>query len=761
MAPSFPWRKHLRAAMAAVIGSQLALTAIALPARADSPTSPAATTCALGGGVQHVISVEFDNVHFTRDNPNVPSDLEQMPNLLNFIKSNGALDTNHHTPLIAHTATDILTSLTGLYGDRMGVPISNSFGYFKSDGSVAFAPSFTYWTTPVSTADPNYNMIAAPGTDAPAPWVPFTRAGCNVGGFSTANIEFENPAIDVPTVYGPNSPQEAEVKADPKQAVTDFEGVAVHCAQGAATCAAANNGVADVLPSEPGGYSGFNGLFGAKYVMPVISPSGPMVDLDGNVINGANSNPGFPGFDPTASQSLGYVAAMQEHGIPVTYAYIADAHDNHAGHAAFGPGEAGYVSTLKSYDAAWGKFFARLATDGIDQHNTLFVFTADEGDHFVGGAPSPAGCDGVTTPCTYSQIGELTGNLTGLLATQQSITTPFSVHSDSAPNFYVKGNPGQTDATTRSLEQAVGKLTATNPLSGNTDTLTNFLADQAEMKLLHMVTADPARTPTFTMFAKPDYFLVTGAANCTSPCVSENPAFAWNHGDVAPEINNTWLGLVGPGVKPLGVTDQAWSDHTDVRPTMMTLVGLKDDYTHQGRALFELLADVTVPQTLRAHRETLIRLAQAYKQINAAVGQLGLDSLKIATAAAESNTPGDATYTQLVSEISSVTSQRDSLAGQMEGLLSAATFNGQALDEQQAKSLIDQAQTLLKRVSQDAANASVAPTPTATVTPTVTPTGTAASTTPTPTTTASASTATATATGTVTPTRTVTATATP
>ena len=33
------------------------------------------------GKIKHVVYVEFDNVHFTRDNPNVPSDLEQMPNL--------------------------------------------------------------------------------------------------------------------------------------------------------------------------------------------------------------------------------------------------------------------------------------------------------------------------------------------------------------------------------------------------------------------------------------------------------------------------------------------------------------------------------------------------------------------------------------------------------------------------------------------------------------------------------------------------------
>jgi hypothetical protein len=38
-----------------------------------------------GSKIKHVIFVQFDNVHFRRDNPNVPSDLEQMPNLLNFL----------------------------------------------------------------------------------------------------------------------------------------------------------------------------------------------------------------------------------------------------------------------------------------------------------------------------------------------------------------------------------------------------------------------------------------------------------------------------------------------------------------------------------------------------------------------------------------------------------------------------------------------------------------------------------------------------
>src|SRR5438874_7643299 len=144
-------------------------------AAAPAATSPG--TCTLNsakGQIQHVINVQFDNTHFTRDNPNVPSDLEQMPNLLNFIESNGVLLSHHHTPLISHTATDILTSFTGVYGDKMGVPVSNSFRYYVPGGSTNTGVSFAYWTAPIfdpsgATTDNTYNMLTADGQNAPAP----------------------------------------------------------------------------------------------------------------------------------------------------------------------------------------------------------------------------------------------------------------------------------------------------------------------------------------------------------------------------------------------------------------------------------------------------------------------------------------------------------------------------------------------------------------------------------------------------------------
>src|ERR1700675_1294230 len=117
----------------------------------------AQAACALQSAdnrIKHVVHIQFDNVHLRRDNPNVPSDLEQMPNLLNFLQNNGVVSGNHHTPLISHTAHDITTALTGVYGARSGIPVANSYGFFHSNGSVGFQSSFSYWTATSADGHP-------------------------------------------------------------------------------------------------------------------------------------------------------------------------------------------------------------------------------------------------------------------------------------------------------------------------------------------------------------------------------------------------------------------------------------------------------------------------------------------------------------------------------------------------------------------------------------------------------------------------------
>src|SRR5690349_14384347 len=132
------WLRATAAASSAALLGSLGLAATSTAAGATVATTSTATTaaasCHLGNGVKHVVELTFDNVHYFRDNPNVPSDLELMPNLLNFFENNGTFLSNNHTPLIAHTADDILTTFTGLYGDRHGMPISNGYRAYNADG---------------------------------------------------------------------------------------------------------------------------------------------------------------------------------------------------------------------------------------------------------------------------------------------------------------------------------------------------------------------------------------------------------------------------------------------------------------------------------------------------------------------------------------------------------------------------------------------------------------------------------------------------
>jgi arylsulfatase A-like enzyme len=402
-----------------------------------------------------------------------------------------------------------------------------------------------------------------------------------------------------------------------------------------------------------------------------------------------------PGFDGMAAEvTLSYVAALHEHGVNVTFAYISDVHDNHVTAAAFGPGEAGYVAALRDYDQAFGVFFARLAADGITAANTLFIFTADEGDHFVGGPPSPANCDGVNVPCTYQKIGEIDASLDRLLKVEDGVTTQFAAHFDSAPTIHINGNPAQFAPTTFGLEVAMSGLVAINPITQNQDELAVAFADRTMMKLLHMVTQDPARTPSFTMFGDPDYFFLTSPTDtCNSPanCVVEAAAFAWNHGDIQPEITTTWLGMAGPGVRHLGVTREVWPDHADIRPTLLALVGLDDDCTHDGIPLFEFTRSGSSGGDARSEA------ARIYKQLNAPIGEFGLGVIALITQAIKNHDPvGDA---QTVGQLEALGADRDRIAAALRSVLDAPSSEGSKSDEQNVSGLIDDADRLLARVA--------------------------------------------------------------
>jgi hypothetical protein len=310
-------------------------------------------------------------------------------------------------------------------------------------------------------------------------------------------------------------------------------------------------------------------------------------------------------------------------------------------------------------------------------------------------------------------IGERQVSIHGLLQNQLGNSTPF--YNESQGNsFYINGNPGPNDPVTRQLERDVAKAKANNPYDGDSaQTIAQYEADPSAEQLLHFVNADPNRTPSFTMFPKPDYFFTIGATDGNAPCTagttagnaatnctSINNGFAWDHGYYAPEIDTTWVGMVGPGVAHKGIdglgsadgpnsadgananpqlvttTDArspgTWADHTDIRPTLLALVGLKDDYVSDGRVLTE---DLTITPGKTGDKK-FQALAECYKQLNSSVGQFGTDILVADTAALKTGSASDdSAYQAVVSKIQSLGSERDALATTIKQDLFDAEFN--------------------------------------------------------------------------------------
>jgi hypothetical protein len=74
-------------------------------------------------------------------------------------------------------------------------------------------------------------------------------------------------------------------------------------------------------------------------------------------------------------------------------------------------------------------------------------------------------------------------------------------------------------------------LTEVNFYTRKNERLTAAMADPVEMGLLPMNYRRSVRTPTFTMFGKPD-----SSSGLLTP---GQPAFAWIHGGIQPEIAQT------------------------------------------------------------------------------------------------------------------------------------------------------------------------------------------------------------------------------
>ena len=291
------------------------------PAGAASRQPPRPSSCHLGNGVKHVVQLTFDNVHFFRDNPNVPSDLELMPNLLNFFEDNGTFLSNNHTPLIAHTADDILTTwspactATGRAcrsptATRPTTPTARTAPSTPPTRPARSPTGPTRSTTPPRRRErrpttptrtwstrrcrrPPRRTPWRPTRSPRAPWVPFTRAGCDVG-----DSRHGEPGA---REHLPRHPQGVRRQLARGPAAGRGHGLvqgrrdrrlrrrrpctAPRATRSAPTAKGVKFGqtdasptaAADVLPDEPGGYSGFQALFGHRYVAPQLGAGTPDV----------------------------------------------------------------------------------------------------------------------------------------------------------------------------------------------------------------------------------------------------------------------------------------------------------------------------------------------------------------------------------------------------------------------------------------------------------------------------------------------------
>jgi hypothetical protein len=108
-------------------------------------------------------------------------------------------------------------------------------------------------------------------------------------------------------------------------------------------------------------------------------------------------------------------------------------------------------------------------------------------------------------------------------------------------------------------------------------------------------------------------------------------------------------------------------EEVDIRPTMLYLTGLSDDYQTDGRVITQALS--SVPAALAATAD----LAKGYTQINSSVGQLATDTLTADTKAlASGSAADDSRYRTEQSRLQDLADDRDAAATKIKKVLAAA-----------------------------------------------------------------------------------------
>ena len=152
------------------------------------------------------------------------------------------------------------------------------------------------------------------------------------------------------------------------------------------------------------------------------------------------------------------------------------------------------------------------------------------------------GCSTTTRSATTSRPARRTRSARSTRTCSRSpartTTTSTSTTLRRSTSTASRGRPTRESAPSSGRS---GSLTSVDPYVRDSNgvpqtvNLTDALADPVELAALHMVNADPNRTPTFVDFGNPDFFFQE--SNCSggaTECAASG--FAWNHGDVQNEI---------------------------------------------------------------------------------------------------------------------------------------------------------------------------------------------------------------------------------
>ena len=154
------------------------------------------------------------------------------------------------------------------------------------------------------------------------------------------------------------------------------------------------------------------------------------------------------------------------------------------------------------------------------------------------------------------------------------------------------------------------------------------------------------------------------------------------------DIGQTWLGMVGPGVQNGGIDNSTWTDHTDIVPTMMYLLGLSTDYQPDGRVIMQVL---TPSVAKGGNGASFTELGDVYKQLNAPYGAFANSLIVASTNGIKAD---DTTYLNTERAIQRLASQRDALVQQMKDVLDGSAKGHREQLVRDGLNLLEAAQVL-------------------------------------------------------------------